>query len=61
MPDDPPRLKHNRELAAAYIASAGNPPRWPKVSDQVECLPLEIGKLKPFAYTRPSSSMKARF
>ena len=45
-----PRLKHNRDLAAAYIASAGSPPRWPKVSEQVECLPMETGKLFPNGY-----------
>lgn len=45
-----PRLKYNRDLVAAYIAAAGSPPRWPKVSEQVECLPLETGKLYPHAY-----------
>ncbi len=47
---EPPRLKHNRELAAAYIASAGSPPRWPKVTDQVECIPLDTRKLYPHGY-----------
>lgn len=45
-----PRLRHNRELAAAYIASAGNPPRYPKVSEQVECLPLQRDKLYARGY-----------
>lgn len=50
MTSDPPRLRYNRDLAAAYIASAGSPSRWPKVSEQVECLPLETGKLFPHGY-----------
>lgn len=50
MTTEAPRLKHNRELAAAYIASSGVPARWPKVTDQIECLPLETGKLHPWGY-----------
>ena len=45
--NEPPRLRHNRDLAAAYI---GDRPRWPKVSEQVECLPLDLGKLHKNAY-----------
>jgi len=47
---DSPRLQWNRELAAAYIKAAGSPPRYPKVSDQIECLPLQTVKLQPLGY-----------
>ena len=50
MIQEPPRLKHNRALSAAYISSAGSPPRYPKVSEQVECLPMDTGKLFKHAY-----------
>ena len=50
MTPESPRLAHNRALSAAYIASVDNPPRYPKVSDQVECLPLQHWKLVPFGY-----------
>ena len=47
---DAPRLKHNRDLAAAYIASSGILSRYPKISDQIECLPLQTEKLVPNGY-----------
>jgi len=43
-------LDHNRELMTALLAKAGNPPRFPPVSQQAECLPLDTSKLPPFAY-----------
>lgn len=50
MTAEPPRLKHNRELSAAYIAASGIQYRYPKISDQAETLPLERWKLKPNGY-----------
>lgn len=50
MTEDPPRLKHNRQLCDSYIAASGIKHRYPKVSEQVETLPLERWKLKPNGY-----------
>lgn len=50
MTEEPVRLKHNRELSAAYIASSGIKHRYPKISDQIETLPIERWKLKPNGY-----------
>jgi hypothetical protein len=45
-----PSFKHNHDLAAAYIAKSGVLSRYPKVSEQLECLPLDTSKLYPFGY-----------
>ncbi len=45
-----PTLKHNRELAAAFIAKSKVFSRFPKVSEQAEFLPLDTSKLPPYAY-----------
>jgi predicted GH43/DUF377 family glycosyl hydrolase len=50
MTEELPRLKHNRELAAAYISAQGNPPCWPKVSNQIETMPLQRDKLYANGY-----------
>lgn len=50
MSDEPPRLKHNRELSAAYIAASGIQHRYPRVSEQVETIPLERWKMKANGY-----------
>lgn len=48
--DNAPRLVHNRELCAAYVKTSGVHSRYPKVSEQIETLPLETGKLHPHGY-----------
>lgn len=50
MTEEPPRLKHNRELAYAYIKENKVYSRYPKVTDQIETVPLDTGKLFPFGY-----------
>ena len=50
MTPEPPRLTHNRTLAADYIASSGILSRYPKISEQVECLPLRLDKLQKWGY-----------
>lgn len=47
---EPPRLRHNRELASAYIKASGVVNRYPPVSEQVECLPLDASRLPLFSY-----------
>lgn len=48
--DNAPRIIHNRELCAAYVKTSGVHSRYPKVSEQIETLPLETGKLHPHGY-----------
>jgi predicted GH43/DUF377 family glycosyl hydrolase len=50
MTEEPPRLKHNRHLCAVSMNYFKIHSRYPRVSEQVELMPLEIGKLKPFGY-----------
>lgn len=48
---EPPRLKHNRELASAYIKANKVYSRYPKVTEQVETLKFPAIKPTPqFAY-----------
>lgn len=42
--------QYNQPLAVAYVNSCGYYSRYPKVSEQVEVLPLKLDQLKPFAY-----------
>ncbi len=42
--------QHNQPLALAYVKSCGYYSRYPKVSEQVECLPLKRDQLRPFGY-----------
>lgn len=42
--------KKNRELCQAYISKTTIRSRYPKVSEQVECIPLKRDKLFPFGY-----------
>lgn len=50
MADEPPRLKWNRELNFAYLAANKVYSRYPKVTDQIETVPLDTTKLYPFGY-----------
>jgi predicted GH43/DUF377 family glycosyl hydrolase len=59
-PPEAPRIAHNRKLTAAHIAAAGSPPRWPKVTEQVECLPLDTGKLFAHAYNPAIVDLEGR-
>lgn len=45
-----PRIKHNSDLCAEFIAKNKVTSRYPKVTDQVEVIPLELDKLVRFAY-----------
>jgi hypothetical protein len=45
-----PSLLHNKKLADEYIAKAGNPSRYPPISEQVELLPLDTSRLPAHAY-----------
>jgi len=49
--------KHNSELTAAYIKTSKIRSRYPEVSDQIECLPLETDKLIPFGYNPAITKM----
>lgn len=42
--------QHNEPLALAYAAKCGLYSRYPKVSEQVETLPLKLEQLRPFGY-----------
>lgn len=46
---DPPRMLHNSRLSVEYITRNRVCSRYPKVSDQIETIPLEK-KLKPHGY-----------
>lgn len=46
---EPPRLAHNRKLMDEYLA-AHPTPRYPAVTEQLPCVPLELGALAPGAY-----------
>lgn len=48
--DNASRLVHNRELCAAYVKTSGVHSRYPKVSEQIETLSLETGKLFKHGY-----------
>lgn len=50
MTEDPPRIKHNRQLSEDYIAASGIKHRYPKISDQIDTVPLERWKLKDNGY-----------
>lgn len=50
MPDESPSLAHNRKLLTAYMATSKVYSRYPKVSEQLPCLPLDTAKLPPFSY-----------
>lgn len=52
-----PLTAHNRKLCAEVMRATKTFSRYPRVSEQVECLPLETHKLKPFAYN-PSINSK---
>jgi len=45
-----PRLKHNNDLAQAFMAEHKVYSRYPKVSEQVATEPLRLEGLKPFGY-----------
>ena len=45
-----PSIIHNRDLATDFIAKSGVLSRYPKVSEQVECLPLDSARLPAFSY-----------
>lgn len=49
--------KHNRELTEKYLAENKVYSRYPKVSEQVECVPLDTSGWHPFAYN-PSIATK---
>lgn len=49
-PPEPPHLAHNRALLKQVMLKTKTHSRYPKVSDQVECLPLETEKLHAFGY-----------
>lgn len=42
--------QHNEPLATAYVKQCGFYSRYPKVSEQVETLPLKLDQLRPFGY-----------
>lgn len=42
--------EHNSRLCAEAVAKSGVHSRFPKVSEQAECLPLRLESLPPFAY-----------
>lgn len=55
--DTPPKpfvasktLEHNTLLCSAYMNTTKIHGRYPKVSEQLECLPLETHKLAPYGY-----------
>lgn len=53
MPPEPvlaPRLKHNRDMAIAYLKANKVYSRYPKITDQIETVPLDTAKLFPFGY-----------
>lgn len=50
MDDEPPRLRHNRELAMAYIRENKVYSRYPKVTEQIETVPFDVVGFPPFAY-----------
>lgn len=43
-------LEHNTLLCSAYMNTTKIHGRYPKVSEQLECLPLETHKLSPYGY-----------
>lgn len=43
-------MKHNRELAVAYVKNHGPHSRYPKVSEQIQTIPIETELLFPFGY-----------
>lgn len=45
-----PRLQHNAEISADFIAKHNIFSRYPKVSEQVETEPLDLSGLKPHCY-----------
>lgn len=49
MTQEPPRLTYNRQLASEYVTASGITARFPKVTDQIECIPI-VGLPHPFAY-----------
>lgn len=51
-----PITTHNRQLLTRVAKETRTFSRYPAVSEQVECLPLETGKLRQFAYNPSISS-----
>jgi hypothetical protein len=49
-PSESPITTHNRKLAFDVMKKTNTFSRYPRVSEQVECLPLETGKLHKFGY-----------
>jgi len=41
---------HNTKLCSDFMVKSGIHARYPRVSEQLECLPLDLSKLKPFGY-----------
>lgn len=50
LPSESPIVSHNRKLCAEVMRATKTFSRYPRVSEQVECLPLETGKLRKFGY-----------
>ena len=50
MGDMAPRLAHNLSLASAYIAASGVTSRYPKITDQIETIPIQPNKLNANGY-----------
>ena len=45
-----PRIAHNSDLCTQFIAAHKVSARYPRVTEQVDCLPIEKGKLVRFGY-----------
>jgi len=49
-PSDPPHIAHNRRLLNQVLVANKVFSLYPRVSEQVDCLPLDTSKLMPFGY-----------
>lgn len=47
---DAPRLQHNQKLTTTFLIKSRVYSRYPKVSEQVQCLPLDRKALRPYGY-----------
>ncbi len=50
MTTESPSLKHNKKLTAEFLAKSKVFSRYPRVSEQLETVPLDTSKLFPFGY-----------
>jgi predicted GH43/DUF377 family glycosyl hydrolase len=48
--DKSPARDHNYRLSSKFISESGIHSRYPKVTDQIDCVALDTSKLNPFAY-----------